>query len=150
MAFNKYSSENFGKRVKEIAERTGQKVEQAADQSVKDLFTEIIEETPVGWPETWTYPPPRGYEPGNARANWNPSVNAPDTSVTDSKESATYKIKSIEGRVAGNVVYLTNNVPYIYELETGWSRLQKPNGWVERTVRSFDAKLTKTVRNLRK
>ena len=46
MAFKKYSSESFGKRVKEIAERTGQKVEEAADQSVRDLFTEIIEETP--------------------------------------------------------------------------------------------------------
>lgn len=148
MATNQFSPENFGKRMKQIAEKTGKDVERTAEIAVKSLFTDIIEGTPVGKPETWKRRPPPGYIPGKAKANWMPSVGAIDTSVTESRESSIIRLSQLNGKVAGNTVYLTNSVPYIYALEKGWSYLQQPNGWVERTVRSFEAILTKTVRTL--
>lgn len=144
----KFSAENFGKQMTEIADKMGKRVEDVAEQSTKSLFRQIIEETPVGRPETWSRPAPPGYIPGKARANWMPSVGAPDTTVTESRESSVSRLGQLDGNVAGNLVYLSNNVPYIYRLEKGWSRLQKPSGWVERTIRSFESTLTRTIRNL--
>lgn len=144
----KFSAENFGKTMKDIAKRTGEAVEELTDASVKQLFTDVIEETPVGRPETWKRRPPPGYVPGKARANWMPSVGAPDTSVTESRQSSVSRLGQLSG-ISGNLVYLTNSVPYIYRLEVdGWSRLQAPNGWVERNVRSFENKLEKQARNI--
>ncbi len=143
----KFSAENFGATMKKIAERTGEAVEDLAEASVKQLFTDVIEDTPVGRPETWKRRPPPGYVPGKAKANWMPSVGAPDTSVTESRQSSVSRLGQLSG-ISGNLVYLTNSVPYIYELEKGSSYLQQPNGWVERNVRSFENKLEKQARNL--
>mgnify|MGYP000379544367 CR=1 FL=1 len=143
-----FSAEAFSKRMTEIVEKVGNRVEQVAEDATKDLFREVIEETPVGRPETWSRPAPPGYIPGKARANWMPSTGAPDTTVTESRESSVSRLGLLDGNVAGNLVYLTNSVPYIYRLEKEFWSNQQPNGWVERTVRSFENKLTKAIRNL--
>jgi hypothetical protein len=43
-----------------------------------------------------------------------------------------------ESGAAGKVHYLTNNLPYAYRLEYGWSR-QAPNGMVGVTVVEFQS-----------
>lgn len=148
MASAQFSPENFGKQMQEIADKIGERVEDVAEEATKELFKVVIEGTPVGRPETWSRPAPPGYIPGKARANWMPSTGAPDTTVTESRESSVSRLGRIDGRVAGNLVYLTNSVPYIYRLEKeGWSSQQR-SGWVERSVRSFESTLTKVIRNL--
>jgi len=149
MLSDTFSANNFGKQMQEIADKMGKRVEDVAEQSTKQLFSAVIEETPVGDPSTWKTKPPPGYVPGKAKANWMPSVGAPDTTVTESRESSVSRLSQLDGNVAGNLVYLTNNVPYIYRLEKeGWSYQQRSPGWIERSVRSFESKLTTTIRNL--
>jgi len=149
MLSDSFSANNFGKQMQEIADKMGKRVEDVAEQSTKQLFSTVIEETPVGRPETWKSPAPADYVPGKAKANWMPSVGSPDTTVTESRESSVSRLSQLDGNVAGNLVYLTNSVPYIYRLEKeGWSYQQPSPGWIERSVRSFESTLTKTIRNL--
>jgi len=149
MANTQYSAQNFAKQMKEIADKMGKRVEDVAEQSTKELFRTVIEETPVGRPETWKTKPPPNYVPGKAKANWMPSAGAPDTTVTESRESSVSRLSQLNGNVAGKLVYLSNSVPYMYRLEKeGWSYQQPSPGWIERAVRSFESRLTKTIRNL--
>ncbi len=142
---NQYSAQNFSKQMKEIADKMGKRVEDVAEQSTKELFRTIIEETPVGDPSTWQSKPPPGYVPGKAKANWMPSVGAPDTTVTESRESSVSRLSQLDGNVAGKLVYLSNSVPYMYRLEyEGWS-YQQSRLWIQRAVRSFESTLTKTI-----
>lgn len=138
------SPENFGQKVKEIAEKNNKKMEDVAEDFVKFMFISVIEQTPVGRPETWARPPKPGYTPGKAKGNWFPSVGSPDFSTTESTRSSVLRIGRIMGRVAGNVVYLTNSLPYIYELEKGYSPQQGAD-WIARTVRGADAKMNEAI-----
>lgn len=150
-----YSPEKFSEKVNQLAEKAKKDAEDVAEDFTKAIFLAIIEGTPVGMPESWTSPPPAGYVPGKAKANWNPSIGAPDYSITESRRSSSTRINEISGRIAGNVAYLTNALPYVYVLEKGRhmgsdgrmkGSLQQPSGWVERTIRSADAILTRTIR----
>jgi len=151
-----FSPENFGKQVEKIAEKTSRKVEQVAEDFTILYFTQVIEGTPVGDPSTWKSPPPPGYIGGRAKANWNPSINSPDYSQTDSLRSSVNKLPSIKGRIAGNVAYLSNSVPYVYLLEKGIhigtdgrqkGSYQQPSGWIERTTRGTESIMSKVIRN---
>src|SRR6056297_1552398 len=94
MANTQYSAQNFAKQMKEIADKMGKRVEDVAEESTKELFRTVIEETPVGRPETWKTKPPPNYVPGKAKANWMPSAGAPDTTVTESRESSVSRLTS--------------------------------------------------------
>lgn len=60
---------------------------------------------------------------GRARANWLPSLDAPDRGTTSRKDpSGTSVLSEARGMAklaAGRVFYLTNNLPYIRHLEYG-------------------------------
>lgn len=76
---------------------------------------------------------------GRARANWNVSVGAPDTSINNDATSADVGAKqaealSVVGQFkAGDTGYVTNSLPYIPELEDGRSK-QAPGGMIKVTV----------------
>jgi hypothetical protein len=151
-----FSPEDFGRKVQEIADKTNKKIEQVAEDFTILYFTQVIEGTPVGDPSTWQSQPPPGYIGGRAKANWNPSVGSPDYSQTDSLRSSVNKLPSIKGRIAGNVAYLSNSVPYVYLLEKGIhtgtdgrqkGSYQQPNGWIERTTRGTESIMNKVIRN---
>lgn len=60
---------------------------------------------------------------GRARANWLPSLDAPDRGTTSRQDktgtSALSEARGIAKLAAGRVFYLTNNLPYIRHLEYG-------------------------------
>ncbi len=104
------------------------KASKTADAEVRkiclDLVTGIVLKTPV--------------DTGRARANWFTSIGSPTdntTESTDSNGSAT--IASSLGAISkatGNVLWITNNLPYIYRLEfDSWSD-QAPSGMVRVTI----------------
>lgn len=69
---------------------------------------------------------------GRARANWLPSLNAPDTRQVEAGQKedvgpvlASYRIK--------DTIYISNNLPYIRRLNDGWSK-QAPAGFVDRAL----------------
>jgi hypothetical protein len=68
---------------------------------------------------------------GYARGNWNMAVGAPDDTVADRFEPGATSPRPSPGG-AGDVIYLTNAVPYIDALEHGHSK-QAPAGMVRLT-----------------
>lgn len=71
---------------------------------------------------------------GQAAGNWETSINAPVSSWTQGGSSAIEAISKAKAALAalgpGQTVYISNNVPYIVELNQGSSK-QAPAGFVE-------------------
>jgi len=79
---------------------------------------------------------------GRAKGNWFIGVDAPNRDVTKRFSRKPYGVPAAEYRVQNEVskikgtqnnVYISNNLPYIMRLETGYSR-QAPAGMVAITV----------------
>lgn len=111
------------------------KASKTADAEVRkiclDLVTGIVLKTPV--------------DTGRARANWFTSVGSPRADTTVSTEpSGSSTISSALGPISkatGNVLWITNNLPYIYRLEfEGWSK-QAPAGMVRITINDIARQL---------
>lgn len=83
--------------------------------------------------------PNRGGTPvdtGHARANWVPSVSEPHTGVVDGVSSGTHDagvIAVLSYKLADGPCFVTNNVPYILNLNDG-SSTQQPAGFIERAI----------------
>lgn len=80
-----------------------------------DLYNRIVNKTPV--------------DTGKAKANWNLSVETQDTTVTENTKRK--NISSLNGidPTKDNLIYITNYLHYVYELEHGKSG-QAPAGMV--------------------
>jgi hypothetical protein len=121
------------------------KTSKTADAEVRkiclDLLTGIVLKTPV--------------DTGRARANWFTSINSPSANVTVSTDpSGSSTISSglsAISKATGNVLWITNNLPYIYRLEfggypngpktTGGFSSQAPAGMVRVTVNNIARQL---------
>lgn len=86
-----------------------------------ELFSGIIKSTPV--------------DTGRARGNWQTSVGQPQGGTLErtGMEAALTEVQATVPEGAGQVVYLSNNLPYIERLENGWSQ-QAPIGMVRINV----------------
>lgn len=88
-----------------------------------ELFSGVIKATPV--------------DTGRARGNWQTAVGSPAQAETERLDKsggeaiAEVEAKTPEG--AGQVTYLSNNLPYIEELENG-SSTQAPEGMVRKNM----------------
>ncbi len=88
-----------------------------------ELFSGVIKATPV--------------DTGRARGNWQTAVGSPAQAETDRVDKsggeaiAEVETKTPEG--AGQVTYLSNNLPYIDALENG-SSTQAPEGMVRKNM----------------
>jgi len=111
------------------------KTSKTADAEVRkiclDLVTGIVLKTPV--------------DTGRARANWFTSIGSPSANVINSTDpSGSSSISSALGAISkatGNVLWITNNLPYIYRLEfEGWSK-QAPAGMVRVTINDIARQL---------
>ena len=112
------------------------KASKTADAEVRkiclDLLTGIVLKTPV--------------DTGRARANWFTSIGSPSINITESTDpsgsSTIANSLSAISEATGNVLWITNNLPYIYRLEfEGWSR-QAPAGMVRVTINDITRQLT--------
>ena len=73
---------------------------------------------------------------GHVRANWVPSVGAPFAGVVAGNSSGPHDagVTAVEGyKLEQGPAFVTNNVPYILELNDGRSD-QEPAGFVERAI----------------
>mgnify|MGYP007116954551 CR=1 FL=1 len=141
------------KDISQLITDVAQKYNRGIDEVVTDvavsLSEKIIDRTPVGKPSEWQNPnsAPPGYVGGRARANWFPTIGQPSDDTTEStnqNESAS-RITGIKEQIAGNVYYLTNNLPYIRRLEyDNWSK-QAPRGMVRVTLREALRELKRAI-----
>lgn len=89
----------------------------------------IVLSTPVGLPTSWKSPPPKGYQPGHARASWQTLLNrAPDRDlplgVVDPGGVKTIArgIRIIRRSKFGVQIIIGSAAPYMDALNTGHSR----------------------------
>lgn len=96
---------------------------------------ELVLATPVGNPDLWKNPAPPGYVGGRARSNWLASINAPRTDAGENTErnSGDTVAAQMTNFKLSDTIFITNNVPYIVELNNGHST-QIPAGFVDDIV----------------
>lgn len=83
------------------------------------------------------------HDTGRARAQWNVSIGAPDTSVTaETDYDGDQTIAKGQATIAaatqlapGAAIYITNSLDYIEALDSGWSQ-QAPAGMVARAMQA--------------
>lgn len=107
----------------------------------------VVYRSPVGDPDFWKSPPPKGYIGGQFRGNWDVAVGSPTSDVAsgaiDPGGAATVVAGSnvinaaIKGRPYRDI-WLLNNLPYAVRLEEGWShQAPGPGGIVELTAQDL-------------
>lgn len=82
------------------------------------------------------------FDTGRAAASWNASLNGPNTRVQPdevqfgSRQAAAKAGEvNLQGIRLGDSVHVSNSLPYIRRLNSGWSR-QAPAGFVEATAQA--------------
>jgi hypothetical protein len=110
--------------IDELVARSKERIDQIVRVATMQLFYQVVMRSPV--------------DTGRFRANWNFSINRPDTSTTEStdKSRGVAEAQKALNYGAGQVVYLTNALPYAYRLEHGWSK-QAPAGMVKVSATEF-------------
>ena len=99
---------SFGLQVAEWAKTTKQRLDVSVRSITLELFSGIIEATPV--------------DTGRARGNWQTSVGSPAIGTVERLDpDGSAAIKEVIANMggAGKVTWLTNNLPYIAVLEYG-------------------------------
>ena len=93
-----------------VAEKNIKKTGEAIFKETADLiYTNTVNWTPVGKPETWSSPPPIDYTPGQLKGSWRLEFESTTSAV------------------------LYNPVIYATRIEYGWSR-QAPEGMLRRAI----------------
>lgn len=124
----------FEKRMKELGKRIDRNVPTLLRKVALSVDQAVVVATPV--------------DTGRARSNWRASVNAPLTGTippyvpsTRGKAAGPNTAAAIQQAVAAvstvdsakDVIYISNNLPYIGRLNDGYSA-QAPAGYVQRAI----------------
>lgn len=115
------SAREFAIDLKRFGDVTRKEAETIFQKIAIDLDTRVVLGTPV--------------DEGRARGNWFPSLNTPSSEVSDKVDpSGSLAIAAATSTAAssklGDIIWLTNNLPYILPLENGHSG-QAPEGMVD-------------------
>lgn len=112
--------------IQKFADKVQGRVEHAFKKICLDLDRGVVLSTPV--------------KTGRARGGWNVGINSVNLSETELDQSGQATVDKNEAVIAsskvGDVVFISNNVDYIGDLEGGSSK-QAPNGMVAKTLRRF-------------
>lgn len=86
---------------------------------------------------------------GRFRANWQYGVGQPNPTVLEAvdKDGSTSIARISAGSATaklGDVIYVSNSLPYALRLEAGWSQ-QAPAGMVGLTVQEFQAAVNRSA-----
>lgn len=124
---------SFKSDIDRINEKSTSALERSIRAATLQLGTAIIKETP--------------FKTGRARGNWQTSIGSPASGETPRRRAAgaIAELRNQTQVMIGNVLYITNNVPYIYFLEYGSSKLT-PKGMVRRNVQKFNRVLSAKIR----
>ena len=123
---------SFSSDLAKFAKKTNSSLDQTGRAIALELFRSVILDTPV--------------DTGRARGNWQTSLWNPKEGEVDRDLSAALQETARETSVfgMGKLIYLANNLPYIYRLEFGWSQ-QQPGGMARRNVARIKSIVRKAV-----
>lgn len=118
---------SFSSDLKRFEKKAVSRIDQARRKIVLDLFTSIIQATPV--------------RSGRAKGNWQTNVGAAAQGVVERLDKdggqASAEVAQVLATLSDDeAIHLTNNLPYIVELEEGSSQ-QAPAGFARINVRRF-------------
>ena len=143
----------------QVNRRVNPKIDALMRGLLLDLTERVVDGTPV--------------DTGRARANWNVSINRPDTKTFSVKDTRTQEQKEAKQLVPkyvakarrneqrnssraerwnahkGGPAYLANGLPYISRLEQGYST-QRPQGWVRIAINDLRPQVRKTAAKIRR
>jgi hypothetical protein len=127
---------SFSDDVQGFAAKAGKSVDETLRAIALELFSSTIKDTPV--------------DTGRARGNWQTTIGTPATGEVD-RLGEGEAIKEVSATVAdfsgGKVIFLSNNLPYIYRLEfDGWSD-QSPSGMLRKNVARIQQIVAKAARD---
>lgn len=132
--------ERLGRALKAEFKETAEELTYALMQTlVLDLFRELVQGSREGGSGALNGTP---VDTGRARGNWQIGIATLPTAVLATEDKQGNAAISREGAkilseaLRANpfqVVYVTNNLPYIDRLEDGWSK-QAPDGWIRLAV----------------
>ena len=127
---------SFASDVEAYTKRAGASLDETSRAIVLELFGSVIKDTPVGT--------------GRARGNWQTTIGAPASGTVDrlgESEALADVAQQTASFGAGKVIYLSNNLPYIYRLEyDGWSK-QAPGGMLRKNVARIQSIVAKAARD---
>lgn len=119
---------SFSSDIEKIAKKLNQSVESTVRATALELFGSIIDGTPV--------------LTGRAKGNWQTSINEPITSIVDrtGETESIAELKDVAGgSIAGKILWLSNNLPYIRRLEFDGHSSQAPAGMVRINVSRIES-----------
>lgn len=119
---------SFSSDIEKIAKKLNQSIESTVRATALELFGSIIVDTPV--------------LTGRAKGNWQTSINEPITSIVD-RTGETEPIAELKdvagGSIAGKILWLSNNLPYIRRLEFDGHSSKAPAGMVRINVSRIES-----------
>lgn len=127
---------SFAGDVEAYAKKAGSSLDETSRAIVLELFGSVIKDTPV--------------DTGRAKGNWQTTIGAPASGTVDrlgESEALADVSQQTASFGAGKVIYLSNNLPYIYRLEyDGWSQ-QAPSGMLRKNVARIQSIVAKAARD---
>lgn len=126
--------------IREWVDGTASFVQAVHKEAISQATWRLIQYTAYGEPMLWKNKPPKGYKPGMMKANWLVGIDSKpvgyDPTVRDLMGYKTLESISHFGRwTLGHTIYIVNNVPYAYRIETGTHSWQIPPGGIVGRVR---------------
>lgn len=134
-------SQTFALQIAAFIGKTKANADLVVRMTLQKIDSRLVQRSPVGDASYWKHKPPKGYTGGRFRGSWAMSIGSPassDTGIIDKDGAATLAAHAsvIAQAKAGEVQYITSNLPYSKRIEQGWSR-QAPVGVVALTVVEF-------------
>jgi hypothetical protein len=128
----------FAADIRAWVDKTKDDADKVVRYALATLDGRLVNRSPVGDASYWKHPAPVGYAGGRFKGAWQIAIGSPASGATgiidkDGKATLAAHTGIIAQAKAGEVQYLTNNMPYAERIEQGHSR-QAPIGLVALTV----------------
>ncbi|UYW33627.1 HK97 gp10 family phage protein [Methylorubrum extorquens] len=132
-------AQSFSLNIREWCEKAKDRADLVVRKVALDMGSRVVMRSPV--------------DTGRFRANWQYGVGQPNPTVLEAvdKDGATSIARISAGAATarlGDVIYLSNSLPYALRLEAGWSK-QAPAGMVGLTVAEFQAAVNRSAAEAR-
>lgn len=126
---------NLGEQLRQIAERNKVKLETVVRETVLEMGSQMVLMSPM--------------DTGRFRSNWMYGAGGINTATTTEADpgggASVQRITAgVLGWKPGEVMTITNSLPYARRLENGWSG-QAPAGMVRVTIANFEAALSRAL-----
>jgi len=144
---------SFSKQVAGFAKDAMQRANRVYRGSVLELFSVIVEATPVGQPSEWKHKPPRGYTGGRLRGNWQASLNTQKTGELERKGGGgpQTEINSVVSSLdLDEKAIMANNLPYAVAIENGHSKQSHKGAMVKENVREWNRLVARNAKRVKK